>query len=159
MKKLFISLSIASLVLIGSFSIPINTFAQVQTGSQQGSNGQVGTGSGSAQQGGTADNKTNNNSSGKSGLQITLENPLKSDNLEDFVTRVVGVLLKFLIPILAILFIITGFQLVTSGGDENARKKAKNNFLNLVIGAVLILGAWTFGNVIMNTLREVGILK
>lgn len=95
----------------------------------------------------------------KPGLQITLTNPLKSDKLEDFVQIVLSVILKFLIPILAILFILTGFQLVMARGEPKAIATAKTNFFNLVIGTVLILGAWTFGNIIMNTLREVGILN
>lgn len=95
----------------------------------------------------------------KSGLQITLTNPLKSNTLEDFVQVVLGVILKFLIPILAILFMYTGFKLVMARGEPKALQAAKQDFLNLVIGAVLILGAWTFGNIIMNTLKEVGILN
>ena len=106
-----------------------------------------------------ADVKADDPAGAKPGLHITLTNPLKSENLEDFVQVVLAVILKFLIPILAILFIYTGFQLVMSGGDKAARKTAKDNFFNLVIGAVLILGAWTFGNVILNTLRETGILN
>lgn len=94
----------------------------------------------------------------KSGLQITLTNPLKVDNLEDFVNLVLSVILKFLIPILAVLFMWTGFKLVMARGNEKALGEAKKDFFNLVIGAVLILGAWTFGTIIMNTLREVGIL-
>lgn len=108
-----------------------------------------------------ADDKVNDPSkiNQKTGLQITLTNPLKADNLEDFIGLVLAVILRFLIPILAILFIYTGFQLVMARGNEKALGTAKNNFFNLVIGAVLILGAWTFGNVILNTLKEVGILN
>ncbi|MBP6912331.1 MAG: hypothetical protein KBB86_00130 [Candidatus Pacebacteria bacterium] len=95
----------------------------------------------------------------KSGLQITLTNPLKSNSLEDFIQIVLGVILKFLIPILAILFMYTGFKLIIAKGEPAALKAAKQDFLNLVIGSVLILGAWTFGNIIMNTLKEVGILN
>lgn len=95
----------------------------------------------------------------KPGLQITLTNPLKSNTLEDFVQIVLSVILKFLIPILAILFIYTGFKLVMARGEPKALETAKKDFFNLVIGAVLILGAWTFGSIIMNTLREVGILN
>lgn len=142
MKKIFVSLSIVCLVLFGAIALPKNVFAQdggAGAGTQDG-----GAGAGSGE---------------KSGLQITLINPLKADDLEGFISSVVGILLKFLIPILAILFIYNGFQLVTSRGNKDALDKAKKNFFNLVIGAVLILGAWTFGNVIMNTLKEVGILN
>lgn len=94
---------------------------------------------------------------GKTGLQVTLTNPLKSGTLEEFVNTILAAILKFLIPVLAILFIYTGFKLVTSRGNEKALTAAKHDFFNLVIGAVLILGAYTFGTIIMNTLKEVGI--
>ncbi len=140
------------------------------SGAQQ-SGGAVGNATGAGGAVGTATNTANGTAGGnpasgttgtetpKSGLQITLTNPLKSNTLEEFVQIVLGVILKFLIPILAILFMYTGFKLVTARGDVKALTAAKQDFLNLVIGAVLILGAWTFGSIIMNTLKEVGILN
>lgn len=105
------------------------------------------------------DGKVVDNQGAKTGLQITLTNPLKADNLEGFVSSVLSTLLKFVIPILAVLFIYTGFEMVMARGNKDEWKKTKTKFFNLVIGAVLILGAWTFGNVIMNTLKDVGIIK
>lgn len=132
------------MVLFGSLYLPNASFAGVGI--------EDGGANNSSEDGGAGEGES------KTGLQITLTNPLKSNDLESFVSRVVAVLLRFLIPILAILFIYTGFQIVTSKGDKAQLEKAKQRFFNLVIGATLILGAWTFGNVIMNTLKEVGII-
>jgi hypothetical protein len=141
-----------------------NTATQSATGATgtAGNQGAVNSASGVTAGGTTGGNPasgTTGTETPKSGLQITLTNPLKSNTLEEFVQIVLGVILKFLIPILAILFMYTGFKLVTAKGDVKALTAAKQDFLNLVIGAVLILGAWTFGSIIMNTLKEIGILN
>lgn len=143
MKKIIASLPIVCLLLLGNFVVPNVSFAQPDTVTKNN----------------TVDTKTAPAPTGqKTGLQINLTNPLKADNLEGFVSIILSTLLKFLIPILAILFIYTGFEMVMSRGNKDEWKKAKIKFFNLVIGAVLILGAWTFGNVIMNTLKAANII-
>lgn len=42
----------------------------------------------------------------------------------------------------AIAFMYAGFKLLTSGGSESAKTKAKDIFLSVLIGYLWILGAW-----------------
>lgn len=51
------------------------------------------------------------------------------------------VIMDLALPIAAIMFAYAGFVLVTAPGDES-RTKAKNIFLNTLIGLILAVGAW-----------------
>lgn len=61
------------------------------------------------------------------------------------------VLVKLSIPLAAILFVYAGISLITSGSAEG-KTKAKNIFLNTVIGLVLAAGSWLIVNTILTIL-------
>lgn len=53
------------------------------------------------------------------------------------------VLFKMALPIAAIMFAYAGFKLITAGGEAaHARTKAKEIFLNTLIGLVIAAAAW-----------------
>ncbi len=52
------------------------------------------------------------------------------------------VLFKLLIPIAAIVIAYAGFLFLTSMGNPGKRTKAKELFLNVVIGLLIAVGAW-----------------
>lgn len=63
--------------------------------------------------------------------------------------NVVNWLITFLSIVAVIGFVISGFQLVTSGGDTGALSAAKARFTNVVIGIVLVLASWLIVDTIM----------
>jgi hypothetical protein len=54
-----------------------------------------------------------------------------------------------IIPVGAIIFAYVGFLFLTSGGSAETRKKAKNIFIKVVIGIVVILAAWLIVSTIL----------
>ena len=74
--------------------------------------------------------------------------------LMTLVNNIVTFALVYLtVPIAAVMFAYAGFLMVT-GGEEiaSAKTKAKNIFLNTVIGLVLALAAWLIIKLVLQTL-------
>jgi len=71
----------------------------------------------------------------------------------ELINRVIKFLLfDISIPIAAILFAYAGIILVTSGGSESARTKAKNIFINVAVGLTVALASWLIIETILSTL-------
>lgn len=54
----------------------------------------------------------------------------------------------------AVMFAWAGWKSLTSGGDSHAYGEAKSIFLNVLIGLVIILGAWLVVDTLMKTLTN-----
>jgi hypothetical protein len=82
-------------------------------------------------------------------------NPLKVDNIQDLIKTV----LEFVVNLLAIAGVLyvmyAGFLMVKAQGNPEELKKAKQAFLNAIIGLGIILGAWAISIVIKNTINKV----
>lgn len=72
-------------------------------------------------------------------------------------------LINFLISMLGVVAVIAlvyvGFKMVTSRGDTGAWKNAKNMFTNVVIGIIIILGAWVAVDTVLKILTDRGGLE
>lgn len=86
----------------------------------------------------------------------TLVNPIKAETLMQFIKAILDAVVTIGVPIVALMIIYSGFRFVMARGDPDALKKAKANFLWVIIGAAIILGAWLFAQVIAET---IGALK
>lgn len=86
----------------------------------------------------------------------SLKNPIKADTLMGFIKAILDAVVTIGVPIVALMIIYSGFRFVMARGDPDALKKAKANFLWVIIGAAIILGAWLFAQVIAET---IGALK
>ncbi|HVS79597.1 MAG TPA: pilin [Candidatus Paceibacterota bacterium] len=87
---------------------------------------------------------------------VNFPNPFKAGtSLYDFIKTIVNdILLPVGGVIIVVMTIYAGFQFVTARGNESELRKAKANFFNVVIGAAILLGAWTIATVIENTLNQ-----
>jgi hypothetical protein len=52
------------------------------------------------------------------------------------------------------MIVVAGFQFVLAQGNEEALGKAKRNFMYVVLGATLILGAWVIATLIGGTVNQ-----
>lgn len=68
------------------------------------------------------------------------------------VTNVIGIISGFLGIIAVVIILISGFQWMTAGGDEEAVKKAQTRLVQGVIGLILILSTWSIAYYVVNTL-------
>jgi hypothetical protein len=57
--------------------------------------------------------------------------------------RIINVILGFLGLIVLALIVFSGFQWMTSGGDEKKIGDAKKRLTNAIIGLIIILAAWS----------------
>ncbi len=136
----------------------VSTAASTNTGSDpqggQGGTPQGGVG-GTPQggQGGTPQGGVGGTPQG--GGDTTLENPLQVNSLWDFIEAVLGWVVKIGAVVVGVFFVISGFKFVAAQGNEEKLSEAKRGFVYTVIGAVLLLGAWTLATIISSTVAEI----
>lgn len=70
----------------------------------------------------------------------------------NIITRIVGYALSFLGVIFLILIIISGYQWMTAGGNEEVISKAKKRIINSVIGLAIVLMAYVLVQTIFDTI-------
>ncbi len=86
-----------------------------------------------------------------------LENPLRGGgvgSLSDFVSKALKVMVMVALPIISLFIVYSGFLFVFAQGNQEQLSKAKTNFVYVVIGSILILGAWVFASLIGGTISE-----
>ena len=83
---------------------------------------------------------------------ISLENPLKADNLQELLSAILNVMLVFPLPIVVFFIIYAGFQYVVAQGNEEKLKKAHKILLWSIVGGLIILGANLIFAVIKGTI-------
>ncbi len=85
-----------------------------------------------------------------------LENPLNSSfsSIPQFISGTLKVMVMVALPIITLFMVYSGFLFVFAQGRPEQLAKAKTNFLFVVIGSVLILGAWVFASLIGGTISE-----
>ncbi|MEZ4200671.1 MAG: pilin [Candidatus Paceibacterota bacterium] len=66
--------------------------------------------------------------------------------------RVINFLVQLLVVLGTIALVISGFKLVTSGGDQAAMESAKKMFTNVVIGLIIVLAAWLIIDTVLKML-------
>lgn len=76
------------------------------------------------------------------------------EKLIELANGVINVLIALATIIATVVLIYAGFKLLTSGGNENEAKEAKEMLLKVVWGFFWILVAWVAVYTIMNTLLK-----
>ncbi len=70
------------------------------------------------------------------------------------IARIINIVLGFLGLIALVLFIIGGFQWMTSGGNEDKTSAAKKLMISAVVGLVIILAAAIISNFAFNAIQK-----
>ena len=73
------------------------------------------------------------------GGTISLPNPLSCQDLGCILTQIISKIAQLAIPIVVIMVLIGGFQIMTAGGNEERVKQGKSTIWWAVIGYVIIL--------------------
>ncbi len=74
-------------------------------------------------------------------ISYDLPNPLGTTSFTDVLNRILQGLTIIAIPVVAIIVVVAGFQLITSGGNPEKRTKAKDMILWAAIGFGVLLMA------------------
>ena len=91
-------------------------------------------------------------------IDAKIENPLGKNgpqNLQDFIKKMIEIVLVVGVPILALAIIYAGFLFVEAQGNSEELTKAKHALLYTVIGGVLLLGAFVIANAIQGTVKDI----
>ena len=70
---------------------------------------------------------------------IVIENPLKSDSIEEIIKDITGLLKILAISVGTIMIIISGIQYLTSAGNEEKTSKAKKTMLWTIVGVAIVV--------------------
>lgn len=87
---------------------------------------------------------------------VALKNPLNSQfsSIPAFIAGALKALAMIALPIISLFLVISGFLFVTAQGNQQKLDTAKKNFFYVVIGALLILGAWILATLIAGTVSQ-----
>jgi hypothetical protein len=85
----------------------------------------------------------------------TLNNPASVPNFQGFIQAFLMAVVEISLPILTLFIVYSGFLFVTARGNSDQLKRAKENFLYVMVGAILILGAWVLATLIASTATQV----
>ncbi len=85
-----------------------------------------------------------------------LQNPLNSSfsSIPNFIAGALKVMVMVALPIIALFLVYAGFLFVSARGNSEQIDKAKKNFFYVIIGAILILGAWVIATLIGGTITQ-----
>lgn len=86
---------------------------------------------------------------------VGLQDPLQFCNIYDFVQGVLFAFVQISMPILSFFIVYAGFKFVMAQGKPGELTKARDNFKWLILGAILILGAWALAELIRNTVGQI----
>ena len=75
------------------------------------------------------------------GGSVTIENPVGFSTFGGVADQIISSLLLISVPIVAIMVLIGGFQILTAGGDPEKYKIGKKTVLYAVIGYAVVLVA------------------
>lgn len=84
-----------------------------------------------------------------------LQNPLSVCSVSEFIALVLKVMVMVALPIISFFIVYSGFLFISAQGNPEQLSKAKTNLMYVIIGAILILGAWVIATLIGGTVSQV----
>lgn len=85
---------------------------------------------------------------------VGLNNPLSFCTIQDFVAGALKVLVQIALPIIGFFIVFVGFQFIAAQGNDQKLSTAKKNFMYVIIGAALVLGAWVLATLLGATVSQ-----
>ena len=80
-------------------------------------------------------------------------NPIDSDTVQEFIKTILEGVVKIGLPVIALAIIFSGFMFVFARGNSEKLTKARQSLIYTLIGAALLLGAWSLAQLISETVR------
>ncbi len=72
-------------------------------------------------------------------IDLSELNPLNATSIQELIRAISGFIWRLALAIAPVMFLIAGFLFITSGGDPNRVRTARNLFLYTVIGLAVVL--------------------
>ena len=83
------------------------------------------------------------------------ENPVKAGSIEELLVLVINAVIILLMPIVILAIIYSGFMFLTARGNKEQLTTAKTNFVWVVVGVAVLLGAKVIATVIENSVEHI----
>ncbi len=83
-----------------------------------------------------------------------LESPFVYKTVSDFISTVLKAVVYLAMPVIALFLMYAGFKYIAARGNPGAINEAHQNFMYVIIGAALILGAWVLATLIGGTVTQ-----
>lgn len=85
-----------------------------------------------------------------------LNNPLNPtfSSIPLFIAGALKVMVMVALPVISLFIVYSGFLFVAAQGNESKLGEAKRNLLYVIIGSILILGAWVIATLIGGTVSQ-----
>jgi hypothetical protein len=77
------------------------------------------------------------------------------NNVQDLIAAFLVAVVQISLPILTLFIVYAGFRFVIARGKPEALSEAKKNIVWVLLGAILILGAWVLATLIASTATQV----
>jgi hypothetical protein len=87
-------------------------------------------------------------------LAAELYNPIGTKDLSSFLAKLLKLVAQIAFPIVVLFFVYVGFLFVSSQGNPEKIKEARNYFFWAVVGALLVLGAEALSLAIKATVNQ-----
>jgi len=108
---------------------------------------------GTTQTGVGGNSSTGNGSSGT----YKLDNPLGVSSFCDLIVVILNAALVIGIPIAVLFIVYAGFKFILARGNPAGLSEARSNFFNTLIGIAIFVGASLIAQVIVATLKQLGV--
>lgn len=82
---------------------------------------------------------------------MTLPNPIKSTTIQDFLLKIIDILLVFALPLIILYIMYAGYLFVMARGNPAKVTEARTALLWAVAGGVIVLGAKIILGVVQGT--------
>lgn len=83
-----------------------------------------------------------------------LQSPTSFTTFTGLIEALLKSIVYIALPIISLFIVYAGFQFLLAQGNKNKIEDAKKNFMYVILGALLILGAWALAQLIGNTVNE-----
>ena len=85
-----------------------------------------------------------------------LKDPLGVSNFCDLVKTLLDIVLAIGVPVAVLFLVWAGFKFILARGNATDLGVARKNFMYVIIGIAVFLGAWTLAMVISATIQTLG---
>ncbi len=84
-----------------------------------------------------------------------LQNPVAADSIEQLLAKIIDAAIIILMPFVVLAIIYSGFMFLIARGNKEALSKAKTNFVWVVIGVAVLLGAKIISAMLQSTVGQI----
>ena len=86
----------------------------------------------------------------------SLCNPLRPEfsTIPTFVAGALKAVVIIALPVIVLFFVLAGFKFISAQGNPSELTAARKNFMWVVFGALLIMGAWVLATLIAGTVSQ-----